>query len=78
MDGKPTVLVDITSATHSRPWELSNRFVLGMNRNHSDMVKFSRYDEDYERVRGYLQALVAQAEEVVQKRFPASSCGLVK
>ena len=69
MSGKPTVLVDIDSATHARPLYNGDRFTLAINRNHSDLVKFSRYDEDYERVLCHLQTLLGEAESVIRKRF---------
>ncbi|KEY71758.1 hypothetical protein S7711_02982 [Stachybotrys chartarum IBT 7711] len=52
MTGPPAVLVDPESATHGRSWETSSRFILGLSRNHSDLVKFSRSCDDYELVLG--------------------------
>ncbi|KAH7308576.1 hypothetical protein B0I35DRAFT_442232 [Stachybotrys elegans] len=68
MSGPPTVLVDRESATHGRSWETSGRFVLGLNRNHSDLVKFSRSSDDYELVLGYLRDMLLTGENVVAAR----------
>lgn len=69
MKGKPTVLVDSASAAHSRPWELEDRYVQAINRNHSDLVKFTKQDEDYEVVLHHLKRLSSLAVDVVQEHF---------
>ena len=69
MSGKPTVLVNSASATHSRPWELEERYVQPINRTHSDLVKFAKQDQDYEIIRGHLQRFSRLSVDVVAKRF---------
>lgn len=73
MTGKPAVLVDIASATHGRPWELDDRYILALNRTHSDLVKFSKQDEDYEVILHHLQRLSGVAMNVIQDRFRAGN-----
>lgn len=55
------MLVDIHSATQGRPWENGEKFIEAINRNHSDLVKFTRNDEDYERVLAHLRRIVHRA-----------------
>lgn len=69
MTGKPTVLVDSASATHSRPWEFEDRYVLAINRSHSDLVKFTKQDVDYEVVLHHLRRFSSVAVDVVRDRF---------
>ena len=73
MAGKPTVLVDRESAAHSRSWETSGRFVLGLNRDHSDLVKFSRSCDDYELVLGHLRDMLSNGEKIVAERLNCSN-----
>jgi hypothetical protein len=69
MDGPLAVLVDVNSATQGRPWENTDRFIEAMNRDHSNLVKFHRNDEDYERVLGHLRRFSRQATVVIPNRF---------
>jgi len=69
MTGKPTVLVDSASATHSRPWELEDRYVHAINKSHSDLVKLTKQDEDYEVVLYHLRRFSSVAVDVVRDRF---------
>jgi hypothetical protein len=73
MTGKPAVLVDIASATHGRPWELEGRYILAINRAHSDLVKFSKQDEDYEVVLHHLRRFSSVSASVIRDRFKADS-----
>jgi protein SERAC1 len=73
MTGKPTVLVDSASATHSRPWELEDRYVQAINRSHSDLVKFNKQDEYYEVVLHHLERLSSLAVDTVRDRFEVDS-----
>jgi len=73
MTGKPAVLVDIASATHGRPWELEDRCILAINRAHSDLVKFSKQDEDYEVVLHHLRRFSSVSASVIRDRFKANS-----
>ena len=48
MTGPKDVLVGISSATHGRPWETGRLYVCPIDRNHSELVKFTRaHDPDY-------------------------------
>ncbi|KAB5522810.1 hypothetical protein GE09DRAFT_1293597 [Coniochaeta sp. 2T2.1] len=58
MKGPPVVLVNKESATHGRPWERSPRFVIPIDRSHSDIVKFERFSNDYEAVLTYIRELL--------------------
>ncbi|KAF1953686.1 hypothetical protein CC80DRAFT_537276 [Byssothecium circinans] len=69
MDGPLAVLVDVNSATQGRSWENTVRFIEAINRDHSNLVKFHRNDEDYERVLGHLRRFAQQATVVIPKRF---------
>src|ERR1700722_19312642 len=73
MSGKPTVLVDINSATHGRPWDIGAHCVLAINRCHSNLVKFSKQDEVYEVVLLHLQRFSSVAMDVVRERFKINS-----
>jgi hypothetical protein len=73
MAGIPTVLVDQESATHSRSWERSGRFVLGLNRDHSDLVKFSRGCDNYTLVLGRLRDMLSNGENIVAARLNHST-----
>ena len=65
MTGPPAVLVDPFSATQGS----TVGFRLPMNRTHSELVKFTAHDEDYERVLANLKTCVDRAEEVIPLRF---------
>lgn len=62
LTGDPVVLVDNESATHSRPWEMNNNFIIPIQRPHADLAKFEKYSPDYEKVRNCI-------EEILAKRF---------
>ncbi|EHK42206.1 hypothetical protein TRIATDRAFT_14480, partial [Trichoderma atroviride IMI 206040] len=61
MTGPVAVLVSKSSATHCRPWENGQQYICAINRTHSEMVKFSSEDSEYEKVLGRLQSLVREA-----------------
>jgi hypothetical protein len=69
MNGDPMVLVDKDSATHGRPWEMDSRFIIAIDRNHSDLVKFERYSDDYERVLACIRLLLENSVDIVSRRF---------
>lgn len=69
MSGPPSVLVDASSATHCRPGEDQVFDIHPINRNHSELVKFSRKDVDYGVVLGVLQEFAQDAYPVIQARF---------
>lgn len=69
MTGPPAVLVDPESATNGRAWETSSPFVLGLDRNHSDLVKFNPSCDDYELVLGSLRDVLSDGERIISSRF---------
>ncbi|ETS83080.1 hypothetical protein PFICI_04956 [Pestalotiopsis fici W106-1] len=58
MNGEHVVFVGSASATHCRPWENEAHHVLGLDRDHSALVKFRSRDQDYTKVRNILQEIV--------------------
>ena len=71
MDGPLAVLVDRHSATHGREWESDGQFIQPVNRNHSELVKFSKHDDDYQTVLRHLSAFKRNACRVIRDRFNA-------
>ncbi len=69
MTGPPVVLVDETSATQARPFEDQAHNIQGINRTHSDLVKFGGRDEAYDIVLSYLEEFAENAVDVVKARF---------
>lgn len=61
MTGPAAVLVTKSSATHCRPWEDGAEHICAINRTHSEMVKFSPHDSDYNDVREKLKGLSRRA-----------------
>lgn len=61
MTGPAAVLVSKSSATHCRPWGNGQQYICAINRTHSEMVKFSSEDSEYEKVLGRIQSLVREA-----------------
>jgi len=51
-----------------RSWE-QNVNGLGLNKDHSGLAKFHRYEEEYEWISSRLQTFAARAPEVIAKRF---------
>uniref|UniRef100_A0A8H7KCB5 DUF676 domain-containing protein n=1 Tax=Bionectria ochroleuca TaxID=29856 RepID=A0A8H7KCB5_BIOOC len=69
--GKPVVLVDKASATHGRPWEMNNQFIIPIQRTHSDLVKFdSKYSHDYEKVRGCFNEILGAGKSMSVEALP--------
>ena len=68
MLGPRAVLVDRFSATYPRPWD-SETFFEGLNRTHSDLVKFSPGDIDYQRVLSVLGDITSKAAALITSRF---------
>ena len=67
MTGKPAVLVDEASATVvGLHWDSAAHHVQAINRTHSDLVKFSYHDDDYERVLGILERFAYAAIKEVE------------
>jgi protein SERAC1 len=69
MNGPPAVLVDRHSATHGREWESDGQFIQPVNRNHSELVKFSNRDDEYQTVLRYLSTFTKNACSVIRDRF---------
>ncbi|KFX91129.1 hypothetical protein O988_07900 [Pseudogymnoascus sp. VKM F-3808] len=61
MDGPRCILVDSSSARHTRPWENEAHNCMGMKREHSMLVKFSPNDSDYDQVLAKLKSMMAAA-----------------
>jgi hypothetical protein len=61
MKGPLSILVDSSSAMHGRPWENEAHDYLALKRSHSELVKFSRNDKDYERVLDVLTRMASAA-----------------
>ena len=69
MEGPLAVLVDISSATHSRPEEIQAHDIHGINRTHSELVKLGRQDLDYNVILGFLQEFKLAAPSVINMRI---------
>jgi hypothetical protein len=72
MSGPPAVLVDRYSATHGREWESDGQFIQPVNRNHSELMKFSNRDDEYQTVLRYLSTFTKNACSVIGDRFHAN------
>ncbi|KAF3057728.1 Ankyrin repeat domain-containing protein 50 [Trichoderma lentiforme] len=70
MLGEPAVLVSKASATHCRPWEDGPEHICAINRTHSEMVKFSQEDSEYEKVLGRIKSLTRRAIKTRRKQIP--------
>ena len=66
MAGPKKILVNRFSATHPRLWESDDE---GFNRTHSDLVKFSRHDLDYERVLHRLREIFSKGTATLTSRY---------
>ena len=69
MSGDSAVLVDRFSAKSGRSWEESPSFVLPVDRNHWDMVKYSKYDDDGGIVGDFLIQFAKAAPAVIRQRM---------
>ena len=58
------MLVGPFSAKHPRPWE-PELHAEGFDRTHSDLVKFSASDVDFERVRSRLNEVTSKAKKIL-------------
>ena len=68
MNGFRALLVDKASASNGRHWEQDRNFVIGLPKDHSNLVKFSERDACYDRFCQYLERLVNKAGAVIQSR----------
>ncbi|CAH0057911.1 unnamed protein product [Clonostachys solani] len=62
--GDEVVLVDKASATHGRPWEMNNQFIIPIQRSHSDLVKFEKYSPDYDKVQGCFNEILGSEKSL--------------
>ncbi|OBT60680.1 hypothetical protein VE03_09999 [Pseudogymnoascus sp. 23342-1-I1] len=67
MTGPLSILVDSSSARHGRPWENEAHHCMALKRSHSELVKFSSNDEDYERVLAVLKRMMSNAVLVIPR-----------
>lgn len=72
MTGRRTVLVDSSSATHGRSWEIEAHHIQALNRTHSEMVKFSSNDGDYDRVLAVLRRMASAAVLAIPRAVTGS------
>ena len=75
MKGPSAIIVDSFSAGHSRPWENDSYNIQPMNRTHSELVKFSNHDNDYERVLAVLRRYAENAVRVLPRSSRNSAAG---
>lgn len=68
MKGARATLVDKASAINGRHWEQDPNYVIGLPKDHSNLVKFCERDSCYDRVRQYLESFTSKAEAVIQSR----------
>ncbi|KAL7895102.1 hypothetical protein HDV64DRAFT_287730 [Trichoderma sp. TUCIM 5745] len=66
-------LVDTASATHGRFWEEGGSYIKPIHRTHSNLVKFSKIDDDYTTVSNCLLEFADTAGETIMKRFLCTS-----
>jgi hypothetical protein len=68
MKGARAMLVDRASAINGRHWEQDRNYVIGLPKDHSNLVKFYERDNCYDRVRQYLERFTSEAEAAIQSR----------
>ena len=56
------------SATCARSWEKGLDYVVSLNKDHFDLVKYTEADRDYELVRDYLRKFIESAIPVIRAR----------
>ncbi|KAL9566313.1 hypothetical protein ACKAV7_009672 [Fusarium commune] len=66
MNGDPAILVTKDSANHT---DKHSRFLIPINRSHSELVKFERYNDDYERVLECIREILETTREIVPRRL---------
>ena len=67
--GPLKLLVYPTSAACGRSWETGDDYVMSLDGNHSDMVKFSEIDRNgYEKICNILKDFVEDAPSVIKAR----------
>ncbi|KFX90596.1 hypothetical protein V490_06374 [Pseudogymnoascus sp. VKM F-3557] len=66
--GEPLcILVDSSSARHTRPWENEAHNCIGMKRDHSTLVKFSPNDSEYDEVLAKLNRMMLTAVSTIPR-----------
>ena len=65
-------MVDQTSATHGRPNECKAHDIEALDLDHPSLVRYSRNDNNYLIVRGYLDACVENVQNVFHRRSEQS------
>ena len=75
MNGEKKVLVDRDSATHGRSYEEQIHKTHPINCNHSDMVKFSSNDNNYDRTLKVLEDIVDVSKNFVISRYRSAAEG---
>ncbi|VUC34805.1 unnamed protein product [Clonostachys rosea] len=76
MNGPPTVLVSKESATHRRSWAPGSEQLCAINRNHSEIVKFSPHDNDYENALQLIKGIAQRAASVGRQLLQAGNMAL--
>lgn len=69
MQGDHAVLVERSSATHGRPHENKDHHIHAIERDHSNLVKFSFRDEIYDGIREHLRGFAMNAVKVINSRL---------
>ena len=69
MSGESVVLVDKIAAYHGRSGENDHIHWRPIYRSHSDMIRFSEWDDEYDVVSGILKTFAIDAPSVINKRM---------
>jgi hypothetical protein len=69
--GKLRRLVALSSASLGRPWETGEEFIIGLEGDHSTLVKLPDYcrEKRYDRISDVLEKFLTVANEVIASRF---------
>ena len=69
--GRLRQLVTLPSASPGRPWEVDEEFIIGLEGDHSTLVKLPDYygERRYERISDVLEKFLTVATDVVASRF---------
>jgi len=78
MTGPPSILVSSSSAMHGRSWENEAHHCSALKRSHSELVKFSRNDGDYERVLATLKRMASAAVLAIPRGMPSVGLNTVE
>ena len=77
--GKLRRLVTLSSACLGRPWETDEEFIIGLEGDHSTLVKLPDYyrEKRYDRISDVLEKFLTVANEVIVSRFQLLSNSIV-